>query len=105
MIQMKARRSGEAAFVGRKRLSSGAGGGGCQRWKLAGEVGAAGRDVSSGQPGGECYVPARRSAEAIRGRSRCANEVSVPRLRGGEYDAPCRGGQVRRFRATAVILG
>ena len=102
---MKARRSAEGAFVKRKRLSSGAGGGGCQRWKLAGEVGAAGRDVSSGQPGGECYVPARRSAEAIRGRSRCANEVSVPRLRGGEYDAPCRGGQVRRFRATAVILG
>ena len=55
-------------------------------------MGAAGRDVSRGQPGGECHVPERSSAEVISGGSgRIGEEVSVSRRQGGQYAAPPPG--------------
>ena len=100
---MKARRSAEAAFVARKPLSSGAGRGGCQRCRLAWQVGATGRDVSTGQPGGERHALATRSAEAIIKRSgRADEEVNVTRQGGGEYDAP-RPGRNHRTHSTFFL--
>ena len=65
-------------------------------------MGAAGRDVSRGQPGGECHVPERCSAEAISGGSgRIGEEVSVSRRQGGQYAAPRPG---CNYRTLSIIF-